>query len=118
MNDFETVLADHVAQLDELTDTGVEAIRAAQASATLRMGSAFPQAFNGGRRALVAGQHGAALAAADEAARGARPDLPQDVRVAFRWAVLAEAFRGELTDAQHEALTLAWSAGVSPARAA
>ncbi len=118
MNDFQSTLADHVAQLDQLTDTDVEAVRAAHAAATLRMGSAYAQAFNGGRRALVAGQHGAERAAADEAARAARPDLPQDVRVAFRWATLAVAFRDELTDAQHDALTLAWAAGASRVEAA
>lgn len=108
--DFQTVLNTRLAMLEDLTDVEVDAIRAAQSSEAVRLGSQFARDFASGRRVLATGGHGAELKAADEAVRAARPDLPHDVRIAFRWAVLADAFRDQLTDGQHAALTRAWAA--------
>lgn len=57
-----------------------------------------------GRRALALSGHGVDFAGIDRALRAARPDVSPQVRVALRWAVLAEAFGDSLTEEQRAAL--------------
>jgi len=61
-------------------------------------------AATAGRRALALSGHGMAFADIDRALRSVRPDVSPQVRVALRWAILAEASRDTLTVTQHAAL--------------
>ena len=92
---LDAVLA-HVADLDTVE----------VADLTTRTGDARTHAAQG-RRALALGGHGEDLAAVDKMLTDARPDLSRPVRVALRWAVLAETYREALTEEQYRALTLA-----------
>lgn len=71
--------------------------------ASLAPSPASPDAA-AGRRALALSGHGVDFADIDRALRAARPDVSPQVRVALRWAVLAETFRRSLTVEQHDAL--------------
>ncbi|RPF26425.1 hypothetical protein [Georgenia muralis] len=110
---FDRTLHKLITQLDELTEEQIETIRTAQTTSRHRLGASYVKAFDSGRRILVTGGHGAEMAAADDAARSARHDLPPDVRMAFRWKVMATAFPESLSEAQYEALTNAWDAATA-----
>ena len=110
---FDRTLHRLIAQLDALTDEQIETIRTAQTMSRHRLGASYVKAFDSGRRILVTGGHGAEMAAVDDAARSARHDLPPDVRMAFRWKVLATAFPESLNELQLDALTHAWDAATS-----
>lgn len=95
MSAFRNALTGALERIEELDAAEVASLVAAPAR------SADAAA---GRRALALSGHGVTFGAVDKALRDARPDLSPQVRVALRWAVLAEAFRDSLTREQYDAL--------------